>query len=139
MKTKLPHLKSLLQYENEYVIKRYMHDFKKSKAYSKKTFKELLKFLWLARRAHSRKDRVACSMYEGMIDVDNMWHTFIIFTEDYTSFCKKYFGEYLHHRPNNNSSRKATKKEKDDLGEFLSYVYDNLGEETMLAWFKVKD
>jgi hypothetical protein len=31
--------------------------------------------------------------------VDELWHTFIIFTEDYTEFCERTYGSYLHHRP----------------------------------------
>lgn len=31
--------------------------------------------------------------------VDQLWHTFLIFTPDYTSFCQKAFGYYFHHIP----------------------------------------
>jgi hypothetical protein len=32
-------------------------------------------------------------------EVDEVWHTFILFTRDYTSFCNDVFGNYLHHQP----------------------------------------
>jgi hypothetical protein len=32
--------------------------------------------------------------------VDEVWHTAILFTEDYMAFCQDVFGFYLHHRPN---------------------------------------
>src|ERR1700722_564814 len=32
---------------------------------------------------------------------DETWHQFILFTAEYTAFCDKYFGEYLHHCPSN--------------------------------------
>lgn len=32
-------------------------------------------------------------------DVDNLWHTFILFTKEYTQFCKNTFGRYIHHEP----------------------------------------
>lgn len=37
----------------------------------------------------------------GMIsrDVDEVWHTFILFTRDYTDFCNEVFGRYIHHQP----------------------------------------
>jgi hypothetical protein len=37
----------------------------------------------------------------GMIskDVDEVWHTFILFTRDYADCCKEVFGSYLHHQP----------------------------------------
>lgn len=33
-------------------------------------------------------------------DVDEVWHTFILFTRDYAQFCKDVFGFFLHHQPN---------------------------------------
>lgn len=37
----------------------------------------------------------------GMIshEVDEVWHTFILFTRDYVSFCDETFGFFLHHQP----------------------------------------
>jgi len=32
-------------------------------------------------------------------DVDKFWHAFILYTEEYTAFCLKHLGEYMHHRP----------------------------------------
>ena len=31
--------------------------------------------------------------------VDPFWHTHVLYSEDYTNFCDKVFGEYLHHIP----------------------------------------
>lgn len=37
----------------------------------------------------------------GMIsaDIDEVWHTFILFTREYSEFCHRAFGYYLHHQP----------------------------------------
>lgn len=32
--------------------------------------------------------------------VDDVWHTFIIFTHEYTRFCEEVAGRYIHHAPN---------------------------------------
>jgi len=32
-------------------------------------------------------------------DVDEVWHTFILFTPDYSAFCRDVFDGYLHHQP----------------------------------------
>lgn len=32
--------------------------------------------------------------------VDGAWHQFILFTQHYSEFCERFFGRYLHHRPN---------------------------------------
>lgn len=37
----------------------------------------------------------------GMIskEVDEVWHTFILFTRDYAAFCEDVFGYFVHHQP----------------------------------------
>lgn len=32
-------------------------------------------------------------------DVDNLWHTYILFTKDYAAFCERNFGRFIHHIP----------------------------------------
>lgn len=36
--------------------------------------------------------------------VDEVWHTFILFTNEYRKFCKTIIGEYIHHEPNVSSA-----------------------------------
>ncbi len=36
-------------------------------------------------------------------EVDELWHTFILFTADYREFCYKYLGQFLDHVPLDNS------------------------------------
>lgn len=31
--------------------------------------------------------------------IDAFWHEFILFTLDYTAFCDRHYGQYLHHQP----------------------------------------
>ncbi|MYM25498.1 hypothetical protein GTP46_22975 [Duganella sp. FT135W] len=33
--------------------------------------------------------------------IDEVWHTHILFTQDYLNFCMSVFGEFLHHAPCN--------------------------------------
>lgn len=33
-------------------------------------------------------------------EVDEVWHTHILFTKDYADFCTAVFGRFLHHKPN---------------------------------------
>ena len=33
--------------------------------------------------------------------VDEAWHQFILYTAEYLTFCQRYFGRYVHHRPSN--------------------------------------
>jgi len=33
--------------------------------------------------------------------VDEAWHQFVLFTKQYTEFCERFFGRYVHHSPSN--------------------------------------
>ncbi len=32
-------------------------------------------------------------------EVDELWHTFLLFTQDYQKFCEECFGRFIHHVP----------------------------------------
>ncbi len=40
-----------------------------------------------------------CFLAMPSVVVDDAWHTFILFTIDYHAFCRRAFGNYLHHAP----------------------------------------
>src|SRR4051812_27533059 len=40
-------------------------------------------------------------------DVDKMWHTFILFTREYSAFCHSKFGRFIHHVPNVEKLKRA--------------------------------
>jgi hypothetical protein len=75
-------------------------------------------------------------MHEEMREVDNMWHNFILYTKDYHEFCQRFFGEYLHHQPDvAEGPPPPAEKFTEQMEKYLSYIYDNLGEETVRKWF----
>ena len=47
--------------------------------------------------AHLRSDRKFVSMPSQV--TDELWHEFILFTKNYDAFCRKAFGQFLHHTP----------------------------------------
>lgn len=93
-------------------------------------------------RKSRQPDNVAlhfsCAIHPEMKEIDNMWHTFLLFTQDYHVFCQRYLnGYFFHHQPIESSEIKiSTRQYKKELEKYLSYIYENLGEETVLAWFE---
>ena len=81
-----------LEYSNEYVIKRLMKDQQMSREEAELLFQDMLKFLCLS---GARTGVMLTPPHQ----IDVAWHAFILFTLDYTNFCQKYFGRYLHHQP----------------------------------------
>jgi len=140
----LPHLNTLLEYKNPRVLKLYKQNYPHNKLSAEQAFEEVLKYLWLTIKLFFDKKNNPlntdlpndCVMLRSMQEVDEMWHEFILFTEDYSTFCQTYFGNYLHHMPNIFDNAPVPKEEvENEVAKLLPYIYDHLGEQTMRIWF----
>jgi hypothetical protein len=51
--------------------------------------------------------------------IDELWHTFIVFTEKYAKFCQQVGGRFLHHSPNTspNTSDSKARQQGASIGE----------------------
>ena len=141
---KLPDLNDLLEYKNPAVLKLYIQNYPQNKLTAEQAFEEVLKYLWLSKKhsldmqnnSNSAEFPDECFMPRSMREIDEMWHEFILFTQDYSNFCIEYFGEYIHHMPNifDNAPRPRQEVEK-EVEKLLPYIYDHLGEQTLRTWF----
>lgn len=140
----LPSLNDLLEYKNPAVLKLYNQNYPNNKLSAELAFEEVLKYLWLSQRhamdyesnKHDEHFPSQCFMPRSMREIDEMWHEFILFTQDYSDFCFHFFGVYMHHLPNifDNMPRPRHIVEA-EAEKLLSYIYDHLGEETVKTWF----
>lgn len=78
-------------YQHERVVDRFMKVHKTSKEEAETIFRELMKFLYVTAHIPASSPPSAT--------VDEMWHTFLMFTADYFNFCAEYAGRFLHHQP----------------------------------------
>lgn len=147
---KNPRLKTILKYKNPGVIERFSSSYGLSRRASQKVFLDLLRFLWLSNRHHNYVDwgrlpSCAPSQFQLLKEfevIDEMWHLFLIFTQDYQKFCKKYFGLVLHHVPNLNSKvLKPDKKlllwQKEQVKLHHEFILSELGPRVCERWFEV--
>ena len=84
-------LDAVMAYENEGVVRRIATDLSIKVEKAAELFGDLKRFLWAASQAE-----------HGAIPpplIDEAWHAFVLFTEDYAGFCQQFFGEFLHHQP----------------------------------------
>ncbi len=142
-----PELAKLLTYSNLHILKRYEQDYPNNRLSPEEALQELLKFFWLSQKlkleqknAQNNSQVIAlnfeAAIHEEMKEIDDMWHTFLLFTKDYMSFCEHYFGDFIHHSPTTDDSAISSPEEYEkDLENYLSYIYDNLGEATVRKWF----
>ncbi|MFK7934334.1 MAG: hypothetical protein AB8G22_12550 [Saprospiraceae bacterium] len=108
-------------------------------------YQDCLRFLWLlAKKDEERKSDPTVPdvvITKGMRIIDEMWHSFILYTEYYVAFCDKYLGEFKHHPPvlhkfyQNQEARSEEERWELALGEFIECVYEELGEEVAVRWF----
>lgn len=140
----LPTLSRVLEYKHAAVLKLYEQNHPNHALPADVAFREVIKYLWLTQK-HAEDVRLHpadstlprnCIMLRSMQEIDDMWHEFILFTEDYTAFCQGYFGHYIHHLPNIFDNMPMERDdEMNEVAKLLPYIFDNLGEETMRIWF----
>lgn len=59
-------------------------------------------------------------------DIDLIWHTHILDTENYAADCEKLFGRFLHHKP---YFGKLGDENQDQMGKFFDHTSDLWGKE----------
>jgi hypothetical protein len=130
-------LAEVLAFRHPAVIRRYCKDHGGSPAQAEEVFQEMLKWLYLgSRRLADNRATAGCVMTEEIEKLDWMWHTFLLFTRDYTAFCESYFGFFLHHVPADEDDEPASPEAlRGQLERQYAMVYDVLGEQTLLVWY----
>ncbi|MCG8335446.1 MAG: peptidylprolyl isomerase [Proteobacteria bacterium] len=89
-------LSQVLAYRNKDVVDSFCESFDISREDAEDIFQQMLKFFWLS----ETQDKEIMSVIDHPISiVDEMWHTFVLFTKQYRKFCFDYFGRFIHHNP----------------------------------------
>lgn len=86
-------IQQIIDYPIPQVLKRYQKDFKVTPSTAKEHEKELKRYFILGELFPDEH----FEMYSD--EVDNLWHTFLLFTKEYQTFCIKNFGHFIHHNP----------------------------------------
>lgn len=134
-------LNELYSEKYEDVIWKFMDSYNISFEKSKEIFIELTKFLSLS----STKKNIFID--KDIVVIDEMWHVFLLFTQEYHDFCVDNFGYFIHHVPTSkeekdrfkddleNNAKKLSKKVLDKTKSQYSLIYDLLGRDTLIKWF----
>lgn len=139
-------LQSVLNYKHTGVIQRYKRESPKNAHRAETLFEDLMAFFWASKMHEEDKNTspqdpnldFTFIMDEEMIEIDKMWHVFLLYTKDYMDFCDTYFGEYLHHLPDVVSNGQvSTSNVEENLMRFLNYIQTHLGQSYLKRWFHV--
>ncbi len=137
-----------LAYRNEAIVLRFQETWDVPSEEAQALFDDAKKWLWLCAyllEEDEHATRLAITPSTKL--VDEMWHTFILFTRDYFGFCERFLGRYIHHGPTPRSEYDATIEayERDPesykslqvtrMEDQIGLVDRVLGEATVLEWY----
>ena len=141
----MPDYFQIKQYKNQDVIEKFRTKFNIDEDEAQDLFNETIKYLYVAHIGHAKGQDISIS--ESTSIIDEMWHTFVLFTKDYCNFCEKYFGRYLHHAPFTSRKGIALKEAKalnpdglrdeviNGIKNQLTLIETHLGIETIQKWY----
>lgn len=119
-------LNKLLAYKNQAVITYFCHHHRGySLLEAQELFTDLLAWLWLK----YQRQQIAKHTYlfGPLLILDELWHSFILHTQDYVAFSQEYFGQYLHHEVEPiGLEHQMTEQE---LADFLHDCFTYIGEQ----------
>lgn len=101
---------------NKDCIKRIQEENLWDDEYTIRVIDEYIKFLTMA------KDKHVCPSYE----IDQVWHTHMLYSKDYTALTTVIVGYYLHHDPTP-SEEKNNPNRIDPYNDTLSYYVEAFG------------
>ena len=122
----------LLQYHNTNVVNRFVQYYAISPSEAKAIFEQLKLFLYISVQYSNKKNKRINIVDETFV-IDEMWHFFILFTQDYYTFCMNMFGEFYHHIPTATRNESISSVE---LREQIQYIASICGEETVRLWYQ---
>ncbi|KTD79221.1 hypothetical protein [Legionella waltersii] len=134
-----------ITYKNEKLFTRYERDYPNALLAAPVALKELIKFFWLSKKhqqdlllkPYAKHLQFQCAIHQEMGDIDSMWHTFLLYSKEYQTFCLTHFdGQFIHHEPKEDSTSMVGEIE---LTYYLEYIEQHLGLSTLKLWFQVTD
>lgn len=135
-------LEEVLAYANDEVVYRFSVDHAISLSDAEEIFLETKRWLWLCAAEPAAK----IPLLSEARAIDEMWHTFLLFTDAYARFCEKYLGFFVHHFPRTRAEKEAWELEVASDGDaalvkrraLLRAAYeticDRLGTATLTKW-----
>lgn len=85
-------IQKAMDYPLSAVIERYQQNYNVSLEDAKKHERELKRYLIMCAESDTH-------YWMFSPEIDNLWHTFILFTKEYEFYCKEILGKFIHHNP----------------------------------------
>lgn len=135
-------LKALADFKHQETVLRFMDSYEVSYDESADLFEEMKKLLALMA---AYPDEYVFT-HEPLWIIDEMWHTFLMYTKDYIDFCNAHFGRILHHAPVKRDVKMQIREDLENEVEetynlvrpqvkrLYELIFEYLGRETLVKW-----
>jgi hypothetical protein len=80
-----------LSFENKAILRKFCIEHDVSEQTADDYFMELKKFLYLCANTNQT--------LAPSVEIDKIWHTFILFTKEYRNYCTQFLGKFIDHVP----------------------------------------
>lgn len=108
----------VLAYQNDRLLQRYSTDYGVSMVEADRRFKALKEFM------------IVCAVKPGYKvtsdPIDQMWHTFLLFTKDYKNFCEENLGMFINHEPFETAAPQAYVETRIFAEEYFGHLDEEL-------------
>lgn len=85
-------LTAVLAYQHDPLVGRIMKELGIEEPKARQIFEDTKRFLFICGTCNGK--------WSPSMEIDEGWHNFIMFTQDYADFCNRFFGRFIHHVPN---------------------------------------
>lgn len=126
MKTNELVKRKILSYKNEGVIQKYSKEHHVSLSEASLRFEEMKKFLYICA---TRKGAFSPSKV-----IDDVWHTFLLFTRDYNDFCVSHFDKFVHHVPDVEVTQESKKINNANYRALYCHLVEEFGYPNENTW-----
>lgn len=132
----LCNLYQALGYSHDGVVQRFRRSWELSPTAADEVFGDMIRFLWINATLLHAGEGVLVSITQPITVIDEMWHTFLLFTRDYAVFCDEYLGRFIHHIPAGDEPELSHERMRAQLEREYALVYKHLGLEALVRWYE---
>lgn len=127
-----PELSAVLAYQNTSVVSYFCHHHPEyTEQEGQILFSDLLGWMWLNKQRALQNKKTY--LFGPLLEIDHLWHAFILHTQDYVNFSMEFFGAYFHHDIEPVGYEHMM--EEDELRDYLGDCFHYLGEEWVARRF----
>ncbi len=140
-------LAQALAHHSDDVVQGFRRHYAVDTRTARQLFDDVKRWLWLYTIAPPRLRKTGFQIDNRLKMLDEMWHSFLLFTREYQAYCHALGVPYIHHAPTTNGMRRAQSRaraadpkawrqarDRDDRA-FYQLVFAELGEATLRRWY----